>query len=189
MVLLWKELMTTNILESGYLPIFPGASTLLKCAAKLDKKLAFSTAKAIKMPTRTICWNSCIRPDLEYAAPVWSPHLKGQIEDVESVQKLALRVCCKSWDVPTKCFSLKTISQVYLKRGLFLHLSFLFNIVKGPYSLPKRAPIELREYHHYSRSHNLTLKVPFAKTNTFTIHSSVTPFAIGMLYLRTLLTL
>ena len=55
--------------------------------------------------------------------------------------------------------------------------------------LPKHAPIELREYHHYSRSHNLTLKVPFAKTNTFYYSSSVTPFAIGMLYLQTLLTL
>jgi len=39
--------------------------------------------------------------------------------------------------------------------------------LKQLYSLPKHAPIELREYHHDSRSHNLTLKVPFTKTNTF----------------------
>jgi len=98
---------------------------------------------------------SCIRPDLEYAAPVWSPHLKGQIEDVESVQKLALRVCCKSWDVHYQMLLSKNNIPSLSKRRLFLRLSFLFNIVKGPYSLPKHAPIELREYHHYSRSHNL----------------------------------
>ena len=50
---------------------------------------------------------------------------------------------------------------------LFLRLSFLFNIVKGVYSLPHNAPIKIREYHHYSRSHSLTLKVPYAKTNAF----------------------
>ena len=52
---IWLAITVFMVLESGYLPIFPGASTLLKCAAKLDKKLAFSTANAIKMPTRTRC--------------------------------------------------------------------------------------------------------------------------------------
>jgi len=110
---------------------------------------------------------SCIRPDLEYAAPVWSPRLKGQIEDVESVQKLTLKVCCKSWDVHYQMLLSKSNISSLCKRRLFLRLSFLFSIVKGSYSLPKHAPIELRDYHHYSSSHNLTLKVPFAKTNTF----------------------
>ena len=41
---------------------------------------------------------SCIRPELEYAATVWSPHQKGQIDTLESVQKLALRVCFRNWD-------------------------------------------------------------------------------------------
>jgi len=91
---------------------------------------------------------SCIRPDLEYAVPVWSPHLKGQIEDVESVQKLALRVCCKSWDEHYQMLLFKRNILSLSKRRLFLRLSFLFNIVKGSYSLPKHASIESREYHH-----------------------------------------
>ena len=84
-----------------------------------------------------------------------------------SVQKLALKVCCKGWDVHYQMLLSKSNIPSLSKRRLFLRLSFPFNIVKGSYSLPKHAPIELREYHHYSRSHNLTLKVPFAKTNTF----------------------
>ena len=39
---------------------------------------------------------SVIRPHLEYAAPVWSPDL---INKLEHVQKFALRVCIKQWNV------------------------------------------------------------------------------------------
>ena len=38
------------------------------------------------------------RPHLEYASPVWSPHLVKDIKCIEDVQKLALRVCTKYWD-------------------------------------------------------------------------------------------
>ena len=110
---------------------------------------------------------SCIRPELEYAATVWSPHQKGQIDTLESVQKLALCVCFRNWD--TNYHTLLSTNNIpsLSKRRFFLRLSFLFNIVKGVYSLPHNAPIEIREYHHYSRSHSLTLKVPYAKTNAF----------------------
>ena len=41
---------------------------------------------------------SFIRPHLEYLSGVWSPHLKGEVEAIEKVQKYALKVCMKSWD-------------------------------------------------------------------------------------------
>ena len=41
---------------------------------------------------------SCIRPEFEYAATVWSSHQKDQIDTLESVQKLALRVRIRNWD-------------------------------------------------------------------------------------------
>ena len=136
---------------------------IAEVCCKARQKVGILYRKCYKNANKDTMWYS----DLEYAAPVWSPHLKGQLEDVESVQKLARRVCCKSWDVHYQMLLSKSNIPSLSKRRLFLCLSFLFNIVKGPYSLPKHAPIELREYHHYSRSHNLTLKVPFAKTNTF----------------------
>ena len=108
---------------------------------------------------------SCIRPELEYVAIVWSPRQKGQIDTLESVQKLALQVCFRNWD--TNYHTLLSMNNVpsLSKRRLLLRLSFLFNIVKGVYSQPHNAPIEIREYHHFSQSHSLTLKVPYAKTN------------------------
>ena len=33
---------------------------------------------------------SFIRPHLDYASIVWNPHLKGEIESLENVQKFAL---------------------------------------------------------------------------------------------------
>ena len=39
---------------------------------------------------------SFIRPHLEYAAAAWDPFLKKDIELIEDVQKLALKVCLKS---------------------------------------------------------------------------------------------
>ena len=42
---------------------------------------------------------SFIRPHLEYASIVWNPCQKGDIAKLENVQKFALRVCLKSWDM------------------------------------------------------------------------------------------
>ena len=110
---------------------------------------------------------SCIRPDLEYAAPVWSPHQKGQIDDLESVQKLALRICTRKWD--TNYHDLLAANNIpsLSKRRLFLRLCLLYNFVKGTCTLHEYEHIEIKEFHHYSRSHSLTLKVPYARTNTF----------------------
>ena len=42
---------------------------------------------------------SVIRPHLEYAAPVWSPDLIKGINKLEHVQKFALRVYTKQWNI------------------------------------------------------------------------------------------
>ena len=54
---------------------------------------------------------SCIRPELEYAATVWSPHQKGQIDTLESVQKLALYVLGIGTPI-TKPYSPRTTFQL-----------------------------------------------------------------------------
>ena len=41
---------------------------------------------------------TCIRPHLEYAAQLWDPCNKKDIEALESVQKFACKVCLKIWD-------------------------------------------------------------------------------------------
>ena len=41
---------------------------------------------------------SLVRPHLEYATQVWNPHLTKDPK-LENVQKFALKVCCKRWDL------------------------------------------------------------------------------------------
>ena len=41
---------------------------------------------------------SYIRPHLEYCSPVWDPQSKKLAEDLENVQKFALKMCTKCWD-------------------------------------------------------------------------------------------
>ena len=42
---------------------------------------------------------SLVRPHTEYAAQVWDPHLYKDISSLENIQKFALRVCCKNWNM------------------------------------------------------------------------------------------
>ena len=110
---------------------------------------------------------SCIRPDLEYAVAVWSPHQKCLINSLEAVQKFALRVCSKQWDANYHTLLARYNIPSLFNRRQLLRLCFLFNVLNGTYSLPDPSPIELRQHNHYSRSHHLTLKVPYAHSNAY----------------------
>ena len=50
-------------------------------------------------PTLLQLYKACIRPHLEYAAPVCDPHQLGLIKCLKNVQKFALKVCTKSWNI------------------------------------------------------------------------------------------
>ena len=50
-------------------------------------------------PTLLQLYKACIRMDLDYPAPVWDPHQLGLIKCLENVQKFALKVCMKSWNI------------------------------------------------------------------------------------------
>ena len=42
-------------------------------------------------------YKSLIRPQLEYAAPIWHPYVKTQAQQVERVQRTAARWTCRRW--------------------------------------------------------------------------------------------
>ena len=42
---------------------------------------------------------SLVRPHLEYAAQVWDPYLQGDINRLEAVQKFALKLISRRWDL------------------------------------------------------------------------------------------
>ena len=49
-------------------------------------------------PTLRQLYISIVRPHMEYAAPVWDPHLRKDQDLLESTQKFACKLMTKTWD-------------------------------------------------------------------------------------------
>ena len=74
---------------------------------------------------------SLVRPHLEYACQVWDPHLERDIKAIEAVQKFALCMVTKQWNL---CYNdllhMCTLPSLALRRS-YLRLSTLFKINRG----------------------------------------------------------
>ena len=74
---------------------------------------------------------SLIRPHLEYAVPVWNPHLKKDIDKLENIQHRATRLCPsikkKRYEDRLKIMRLTTL-VTRRKRGDLIQL---FKILNG----------------------------------------------------------
>ena len=66
------------------------SSKATKTLGFLRRNLAFAPRS-----TKEVAYKTLIRPELEYAAPIWSPHSKLQINQIEKVQRTAARWTCR----------------------------------------------------------------------------------------------
>ena len=81
-------------------------------------------------------YKAVVRPTLEYAAVVWSPHTKGDIKLLESLQnRAACWICGSRWSPQTNSWTVSSsdcCSQLNLptleSRRQYLSISFLHNI-------------------------------------------------------------
>ena len=58
----------------------------------LRRNLAF-----VPRQTKDVVYKTLVRPQLEYASPIWHPYVKTQIQQVEKVQRTAARWTCRRW--------------------------------------------------------------------------------------------
>ena len=68
-------------------------------SSKATKSLGFLRMNLAFAPrsTKEVAYKTLVRPKLEYAAPIWSPYSKLQINQVEKVQRTAARWTCRRW--------------------------------------------------------------------------------------------
>ena len=66
--------------------------SLTKTFGFLCRNLAFAPRS-----TKGVAYKTLLRPKQEYAAPIWSPHSKLQINQIEKAQRTAARWTCRRW--------------------------------------------------------------------------------------------
>ena len=114
-------------------------------------------------------YTSLVRPHLEYATQVWNPYLMKDIQKLENVQKFALKVCCKRWDL-TYAEALEQTALPDLKaRRTHLNLCYFYKL-NGGFEFPN-SPLTTRQLNYPTRSGRTNLYYqPYAHSNSF-LHS------------------
>ena len=66
-------------------------------SSKAAKTLSFLCRYLAFAPkiTKEVAYKTLLQPKLEYAAPIWSPYSKLQINHLEKVQRIAARWTCR----------------------------------------------------------------------------------------------
>ena len=120
-----------------------------------------------------------VRPRLEYASPVWSPHINKDIKQLESVQRVAIKSFCRAWDSNyldlLSQFGIPTLER----RRMELSLCFLYRVVNSLCYFPEHL-VRIRPSLPYNtRSSNRPILVqPFARTNAYLF--SYIPYSISV---------
>ena len=96
-------------------------------------------------------YTSFIRPHLEYACIAWDPFLKKDITLLEDVQKFALKICMKSWDLDYDTLLSQSHLPSLASRRQQAKLCRLDCIINNESHFPD-APLVTTEHHHNTRS-------------------------------------
>lgn len=135
------------------------------------KKLCFLRVK-LRNATKDVklmAYKTFIRPVLEYAAVVWSPHQKGLINELERIQRLAARFICsryKKTDSVTEMLNSCKLELLETRRKRN-RIKLLFQILQGQINIDKSRYI--REPGRISRriNHSAAIRTYVTRTNVF----------------------
>lgn len=132
-----------------------------------NQKLFF-LRRALRLTTpevRLLAFNAIVQPVLDYASVIWYPFTKKDIDKIEGIQKRAVRYIYNSFvrtsmtDLLNRA-NLPTLTQ----RNRVLRLKFLFQLVKGHYSIDISELFSFSTGYATRQRHALTI-TPFTSRN------------------------
>ena len=110
-------------------------------SSKATKTLGFLRRNLALAPqhTKKVAYQTLVRPQLEYAAPIWHPYNETETKKVEKVQKTAARWVCRRWHNKSSVDDiLNDLDWPSLEdRRLKSSLTFFYKIHSGTVSLDK----------------------------------------------------
>jgi hypothetical protein len=122
-----------------------------KTVAKANRSLGLIKRNLREAPTKTklVAFNSVVRPILEYASQVWSPHQAGLSKSIDMVQRKAMRwiYWIRKRDSVTECMNRHSIVSLSDRRK-DLDILFLRKTEAGLFDL------NLNCYIRFSTDHN-----------------------------------
>ena len=127
-----------------------------------------------------------VRPQLEYAAPIWNPYHKLQIQEVENVQRTAARWTCRRWrNTRSVGDMLDELEWPSLEaRREQSSLTFFYKIHSGTVSLDKDKYLTLAPNLQRTRaSHDLQYTRYFAYSDALKNSSFLELFHCGIVFL------
>ena len=108
---------------------------------------------------------SLVRPHLDYASALWSPHLKKDITVLENVQKLACRMATRSWESSYQdllnCVGFSSLEYRRLETRLCTLYKIIYNLCYFEHGIFTLSTTLSHRAHQ-----NLVLNRPFARTNS-----------------------
>ena len=78
---------------------YPHITTICNKTRKLIGLLYRRFSRNAIPSTLLKLYTTFVRPHVEYASIVWSPHFKNEVDALEKVQRFALRVCLRQWNL------------------------------------------------------------------------------------------
>ena len=149
------------------------------CQSQAADWSVFSALAKFLTPTVLIkLYKVLIRPHLKYCPYVWDPFTIKLKQQIESVQKFALQVCLKHWDVPYSDMLELTGLPILESRPSLLYLCLTFKIVHGLVYFPL-SPLHVLP--HVCHTLFLFILIPTLPLN-FITHAFLILFLSGIHY-------
>jgi len=131
------------------------------------------TSMYAQSDTLKTLYTALIQSHLEYAVPVWDPHVCAKILTCWSQSRgsLATKICTKTWNALHYQDHLETLYLDTLhKRRAYLKQCHLYKLVHGLSVFPSsQITFSHPSHYHTHFNHSLSLHVPFSHSTTLIV--------------------